>query len=196
MVGLPLRRKLPTEGGPVGGSSDQQLLPPAWGVLGAQSTAEIAPPQGGMRQWISDLKPRAQTGQIVGCRHQLAGNLQRVDPGKLQIRTEGHVQAGVFSVQEPAIESRVMCNNPNSLQLAGQGGGDLCEDRGPGQVLGSQAVDMTVSHRSLRVDNPICGCRQAGGLSTDDSEPRHTRLGHWKLRCAPADAVLVEQHDD
>lgn len=82
-----------------------------------------------MRQWVSDLKPRAQTGQVVECRHQLAGNLQRVDPGKLQIRTEGHVQAGVFSVQEPAIESRVMRNNPKSLQLAGQGGGDLCEDR-------------------------------------------------------------------
>lgn len=85
--------------------------------------------QAGMRQWVSDLEPRAQTGQVVECWHQLAGNLQRVDPGKLQIRTEGHVQAGVFSVQEPAIESRVMRNNPKTLQLAGQGGGDLCEDR-------------------------------------------------------------------
>ena len=195
MVGLPLRRKLLAEGGPVGGSSDQQL-PPSMGRTGCAAGSRDHTTQGGMWQWVSDLKPRAQTGQVVECRHQLAGNLQRVDPGKLQIRTEGHVQAGVFSGQEPAIESRVMRNNPKSLQLAGQGGGDLCEDRGPGQVLGSQAMDMAVSHRSLRVDHPICDCRQAGGLSTDDSEPRHARLGRWKLRCAPADTVLVEQHDD
>lgn len=120
------------------------------GRTGCAADSRDRTTQGGMRQWVSDLKPRAQTGQVVGCRHQLAGNLQRVDPGKLQIRTEGHVQAGVFSVQEPAIESRVMCNNPNSLQLAGQGGGDLCEDRAPGQVLGSQAMDMTVSQQRLR----------------------------------------------